>query len=162
MVEFKKVMVVDSSENEMPSMDTQDRPGFQKITDGTTEVSVTTDGALETTANPFKGKTLIVKTAAAGNTTTTIHTVTSGKTFFLVAASVSSSVGTDTSTGRLLIDDVIVLEVQGIGAASGVRGGGQISLGIAAPIPVAAGVTFKVAHNDVTGGANGQIIGWEE
>jgi hypothetical protein len=116
-----------------------------------------------------KGKTTIIKSAerAGGAGSSTIYTVTAGKTFYLVAANLCSPAagsGKDflqADTGgdgvfRNLLNDYMLVSALITALVT------PSSLSLAVPMPFPAGTVFRVTTDSANTIAEGSIVGWEE
>jgi hypothetical protein len=117
-----------------------------------------------------KGKTPIVKGAVVGNNVATVYTVTAGKIFYLVSATLVGIASAVTSSGYASLD----VDTSGDGtfrpllkaAMYGVTGSTisycPLSLSPAVPLGFAAGTVFRVYSGSLNVEADGCIMGWEE
>lgn len=171
--------------NTMPSLDAASRAGFMKITDGTetanvdtsnrlevavnkisdgtTNASVTSNNQLETKSLPMKGYTPVHGSGNATNGSTTLHTVTTGKVFYVVYGmlNIRDTAGGDVGELRLNGNAVISLHPLA-GGSNDNYSHGNCSFNPATPIPLAAGQTVTVFSNSGNTTVRGTIIGWEE
>lgn len=113
-------------------------------------------------------KTPVVQSASAENTTTTIHTVTTGKTFYLCSVSLSAL---NAKTDANLLADISTNEtgydwfcdVQlGNAIAGQTLPNGHVFISYPMPIKISAGKLITVSSNTASGYAYACITGWEE
>jgi len=101
------------------------------------------------------GKTIIYKNAEANNNTVTLHTVTAGKTFYLLTASLSWS-GSGTASLELSSSANRIL-VAYSAAASGLTGNTYIQ-----PIPIPQNTPIQVTSSEAAMNCIAAVIGWED
>lgn len=161
-----EVKTIDDSGNHMASMDTVARAGFAKITDGTETVDVDEDNQLRTNPSAY-GKTTIIRQVARNSAgTSTLYTVTAGKTFYLVAAALNlkgagdraaymsaGARGTTTSFLTLLVSETATYMVESHDSTN---------LSPSVPMPFPAGTAFEIWQSEATAEVSGCIMGWEE
>jgi hypothetical protein len=118
-----------------------------------------------------KGKTTIIKSADAANTTTVIYTVTAGKTFYLAYANLvaylgGSSISPDAylevdSAGNGVFRPIV--HIQGATAvATTLYPTFVMPVTPSIPLPFAAATVFQVRITSASSIAHASIMGWEE
>jgi len=118
-----------------------------------------------------KGKTIITVGQAAENGSTILRTVTAGKTFYLVAATLQTYIYVTTSNGTCYVEN----DVGGNGAFTqfmyssvGLVGSTDIgrmamqSISPSIPMPFTAGTVIRVTSNAANTVGRATIMGWEE
>ena len=108
-------------------------------------------------------RTMIYDQAGAENTTTTVRTVTAGKTYFLVHAQLFCRSTVDNTEGRMIINGSVALDIFTAVTATYKTSDVQTeTLAPATPIPVPAGATIQVYSNNISHYATVLIAGWEQ
>jgi len=115
--------------------------------------------------NEARGKTLLFRPGIATAGTTTMRTVTAGKTFYLAMAGLmySASVGNVKASIKTSVDSTLILQMYShITATYHTQDSDHAEITFPHPIPIAAGVEIQVYSSNAGITANGWIIGWEE
>lgn len=125
------------------------------------------NASLASGAAPLAGKTIVAVSNInlTAGTTTTIHTVTAGKTFYLLYAWIQINTTVDGQNVRLdagATTNTILRLGSGITATYNIRIDKSSTITFPYPIPYAAGTTFRIDSSAANVYCAGGIIGWEE
>ena len=140
--------------------------GSVKITDGTETATVNNEDFLETSPeHSLKGKAMRYGTATATAAHATLLTVTAGKTFYLLSATLSvystnndsyAIMYLESSEKRILAINTNITATYKTGFTD------HAELAFPHPIPLAAGQRVRIFSAGGATVANGTCIGWEE
>jgi len=110
-----------------------------------------------------KGKTTIVRSTTANNTTSTIYTVTNGKIFYLCYAQLGVDSDQNNDVCTLKIGGIILITL--VGTSSGIAGARtwtSENCSPTVPLPIPAGTAITITSPTVEDEVKGSIAGWEE
>ena len=115
--------------------------------------------------NEARGKTILYDHALTTAATTTMRTVTAGKTYYLLQAGVTYHCTGDEKTGGIWIvsnaNNLIKIRTS-ITATYNTAVSDTITVTYPHPIPIAAGQTIRVNSSAAELTVRGWIVGWEE
>ncbi len=161
-----EVKPVDNAGNHQASMDAVARAGFAKITDGTETASVNTNNQLETSPeHSLKGKTILFGTGIAIGGHATLLTVTAGKTFYLLAATLSAYATVDDVYAVMYMESTTkrLMEIySNITPTYKTSFSEHAELTFPHPIPLAATLSVKIYSTNADMYVRGSCVGWEE
>jgi len=140
--------------------------GSVKITDGIETATVNASNFLETSPeHSLKGKTMIYSQAWVSDGWATARTVTAGKTYYCICATLSYYATSNLRTVNLVFGsagNVVMLVKSNVNATYHVNDAGDKTVTFPHPIPVAAGEAIRIYSNNagITGFVH--LTGWEE
>ncbi len=115
--------------------------------------------------NEARGKTIIYDDAGIANGTATIHTVTAGKTFYILQIGLTYDADDLSKRSNIEINPGGKLLLQAFSrttATYNTQDSNTITVAYPHPIPVAAGLTIDVRSYAGTVDSFGWVLGWEE
>ena len=111
----------------------------------------------------LQSQTILYKKGSANNGTDTIHTVTAGKTFYLLAAGMTANASLDLKDFLLYnhVNTKLILALESRVDATPIYAD-SVTINFPLAVPIAAGQNIICSAQDAGSTCTAWIIGWEE